>query len=69
MIAVPFGGRQRFIAVASPAYVEAHGCPASPEDLKRHRCIRQRLPSGELYRWEFERGDAAIAIEVDAIAG
>ncbi|MFW2344452.1 MAG: LysR family transcriptional regulator [Brevundimonas mediterranea] len=69
MIAVPFGGRQRFIAVASPAYVEAHGRPATPEDLNRHRCIRQRLPSGKLYRWEFERGDAAIAIEVDGALG
>lgn len=69
MIAVPFGGEQRFIAVASPAYVAAFGRPGSPEDLKRHRCIRQRLPSGKFYRWEFERGPAATEVEVDGALG
>ncbi|WP_240811599.1 LysR family transcriptional regulator [Brevundimonas sp. M20] len=69
MIAVPFGGAQRFIAVASPAYLAAHGRPATPDDLKHHRCIRQRLPSGKLYRWEFERGQTAAAVEVDGTLG
>ena len=64
MIAVPFGGDARFLAVASPAYLSRHGVPATPDDLRRHRCIRQRLPSGRPYRWEFARGSDEIAIEV-----
>lgn len=64
MVAVPFGGAIRFIAVASPDYVGAAGAPASPEDLHAHRCIRQRLPSGKRYRWEFSKGRHEVAIDV-----
>jgi DNA-binding transcriptional LysR family regulator len=64
MIAVPFGGDTRFIAVAAPAYVAEHGAPDTPRDLQAHRCIRQRLPSGKAYRWEFARDDQEVAIEV-----
>ncbi len=64
MIAVPFAGDVRFLAVASPTYLSRHGVPATPEDLRRHRCIRQLLPSGKPYRWEFARGSDEIAMEV-----
>ena len=64
MIAVPFGGDARFLAVASPAYLAEHGVPRIPDDLRRHRCIRQRLASGKPYRWEFARGLDEIAIDV-----
>jgi DNA-binding transcriptional LysR family regulator len=64
MIAIPFGGDVRFLAVASPAYLSRHGTPGTPDDLRRHRCIRQRLPSGKPYRWEFARGPNEIAMEV-----
>ena len=64
MIVVAFGGDVRFLAVASPSYLSRHGVPATPDDLERHRCIRQRLPSGRPYRWEFARGSDEIAIEV-----
>ncbi|WP_102958822.1 LysR family transcriptional regulator [Mangrovicella endophytica] len=64
MIAVPFGGAVRFVAVAAPAYLDRFGAPATPDDLRQHRCIRQRLPSGKLYRWEFERHGQEIAVDV-----
>jgi DNA-binding transcriptional LysR family regulator len=64
MIAVPFGGDLRFLAVASPSYLALHGEPETPDDLRRHRCIRQRLASGKLYRWEFARGSQEIAVDV-----
>lgn len=64
MIAVPFGGETRFLAVAAPAYLDAAGTPATPDELRRHRCIRQRLPSGKRYRWEFERDREEFAVEV-----
>ena len=63
MIAVPFGGDVRFLAVAAPVYLAQHGTPATPDDLRQHRCIRQRLPSGKSYRWEFARGSDEIAID------
>lgn len=64
MIAVPFGGDVRFLAVAAPSYLAAHGVPKTPHDLQGHRCIRQRLPSGKRYRWEFAKGSEELAIEV-----
>ena len=64
MVIVPFGGPVRFLAVASPHYLAQHGRPETPEDLKRHRCIPQRLPSGKPHRWEFEQGGSDIVVEV-----
>ena len=34
MIAIPIGPAQRFAVVASPAFIEARGCPDSPEALR-----------------------------------
>lgn len=67
MIAVPFGDDFRFLAVAAPSYVEVTGRPSAPDELRQHRCIRQRLPSGKLYRWEFEKHGQEIAIDVPGV--
>jgi len=64
MIAVRLGGDMRFVAVASHTYLAASSTPVHPDDLRHHRCIRQRLPSGKLYRWEFARHGQEIAIDV-----
>lgn len=63
MVIVPFGGDVRFLAVAAPAYLAEHGAPMTPEDLHGHCCIRQRLPSGKPYRWEFARNADEMAID------
>ncbi len=65
MIAVPIGPRQRSAVVASPAFVEKHGKPSTPQQLKDVPCIRFRFDSGRFYAWEFERGGVEIAVEVD----
>lgn len=69
MVAVRFGGAVRFLAVASPSYLaEARlgGSPPlrTPDDLKGHRCIRLRMPSGKLYRWEFEKHGQEMVVDV-----
>ncbi|WP_246587292.1 LysR family transcriptional regulator [Stakelama flava] len=64
MVAVPFGGAVRFIAVASPDYLADHGMPMVPDDLLRHRCIRHRLPSGKVHRWDFEKHGQEAVIDV-----
>jgi DNA-binding transcriptional LysR family regulator len=43
MIGVRFGKPLRWIAVASPAYIEQRGRPEHPTDLMAHRCIRIRM--------------------------
>lgn len=56
-------GEIRSLVVASPAYVAAHGAPASPKDLTRHACIldtNRRAPR----RWVFRRNGTETAVEV-----
>ena len=65
MVAIPLGGPQRFIVVASPAYVAAHGAPLHPRDMQQHRCIGIRFPSGVRYRWEFAKGAEKLEVDVD----
>ncbi|WP_441242259.1 LysR family transcriptional regulator [Tardiphaga sp. 768_D3_N2_1] len=67
MIAVRFGGEARFLPVASPAYLERRSAPRVPDDLKDHACIRLRLPSGKLYRWEFEKHGQELEIDVPGV--
>lgn len=55
MIAVRFGSDVRFIATASTDYLQGRLPVTTPDDLTHHTCIRQRLPSGKRYRWEFSR--------------
>lgn len=65
MIAVRFGPKVRFLAVASPTYLAQNPSPQTPEDLLRHTCIRHRMPSGKLYRWDFEKDGEEFSIEVE----
>jgi DNA-binding transcriptional LysR family regulator len=47
----------RFVAVATPEYLERHGRPAKPADLANHVCIQVRSPvTGQPIPWEFQRG-------------
>lgn len=64
MIAMPLASDFRYLCVASPTYLDRAGVPTTPDDLKRHSCVGHRLPSGKLYRWEFERGRAALTLDV-----
>lgn len=63
MITLPFADAVSFVCVASPAYLERFSEPGTPDELGRHRCIGHRVPSGKLYRWEFERAGQALTIE------
>jgi DNA-binding transcriptional LysR family regulator len=66
MISVPIGPDMRMAVVGTPSYFEAHGRPATPQDLTRHNCINLRLPTyGGLYAWEFEKDGQTIRVRVD----
>src|SRR3546814_2613670 len=54
------------VAVATPAYIAAHGMPQHPRDLVRHRCIRWRWPGHVTpYAWEFCENGTWFEVAVD----
>lgn len=64
MIAVSLRRKQRYALIGSPAYFEQFPKPRHPSDLLAHRCIRSRMPSGRIYRWEFARHGEAFELDV-----
>ncbi|WP_235035166.1 LysR family transcriptional regulator [Roseomonas sp. 18066] len=66
MIAIRLGPEERFLTMASPAYLAARGRPETPDALAGHDCIGHRMPSGKLYRWEFERHAQERIVTIDS---
>lgn len=64
MIAIPLSGPLRFVTVASPGYLAGRPTIAHPQDLMQHRCLRQRLPGGKRYHWEYQQGETQFALDV-----
>lgn len=64
MIAVPIGGDVRMLVVGSPAYFEDRDKPQVPADLVHHQCIRARMATGAIWRWEFEQRGEVVEIDV-----
>lgn len=66
MSAVRLTGDLRAAVVGSPAYFAMHPLPLLPQELTRHRCINRRYAAqGPLYRWEFERGERKLSVQVE----
>lgn len=63
MVAVPLGPPQRFVVVASPAYLAVHGRPETPRDLASHQCIRQRFANGGYLQWYFSKNGESLEID------
>lgn len=63
MIAVPLGGDQRYVAVASPDLIARVDAPQSPRDLLTRPCVRQRYLSGVVPHWEFERRGEVVRVD------
>lgn len=64
MVSVPCGPQLCFAVVGSPSYFQARPRPLAPSDLIAHNCVRMRLPSGALFRWEFEKRGEEVEVDV-----
>lgn len=65
MVAIPFGPKTtRLVVVGSPGYLARHTAPKKPADLERHNCIRRRMGSGAVYRWELEKRGRPMVVDV-----
>lgn len=55
--------RARRVVCASPGYIERHGLPQAPEDLRDHNCIVYRARNYDNV-WRLTKGDRTIPIVV-----
>jgi DNA-binding transcriptional LysR family regulator len=56
---------QELIACAAPSYLDRHGAPKRPEDLKAHRCLQYAyMSSGN--EWRFQKDGKIHAVRVAA---
>lgn len=65
MVAVRVSPDHRPAIVGAPAYFADHPKPSSPHDLLQHRCVNYRHGSGEVYRWELDKGNQSLAVAVN----
>jgi DNA-binding transcriptional LysR family regulator len=63
MIGIPVLRTIRSVVVGAPAYFVGRKRPVAPADLMRHQCIRARMGTGKLYRWEFEKRGQVVLID------
>jgi DNA-binding transcriptional LysR family regulator len=52
MVAVPLTGPQRWVMVASPAYLKRCGMPKRLDQLAEHTCLQLLLGDNSSYRWD-----------------
>jgi DNA-binding transcriptional LysR family regulator len=60
MIAMRVMGEARFVVVAAPGYLARHPRPKTPRDLRQHDCIRNRLPNGAMFGWDFAKNGRVV---------
>ena len=57
--------KTRVLTCASPTYVERHGAPAHPQELRERECILMRDPAtGKAYDWDFLNGKDHLSVKV-----
>jgi DNA-binding transcriptional LysR family regulator len=65
MIALRVMEAPKFLVVGSPAYLAHRAAPKTPYELKQHDCIRNRLPNGSIFGWQFEKSRKSFQLNVD----
>lgn len=63
-VAVRLVGPLSFAVVGAPAYLDVHGRPKSPYDLKAHNCIRIVHDRKVQSHWSFLDGQRTISVPV-----
>ncbi|MBY5991773.1 LysR family transcriptional regulator [Ferrimonas balearica] len=64
LVALPVAPHNRRVLVASPQYLERHGVPDHPEQLKEHNCLSFMLSEHRHQRWRFERSGETLEVDV-----
>lgn len=66
----PGPGTQRLgeiacIVCAAPSYLDAHGTPERPSDLRDHACLQLRAPGIPAIEWRFDGPDGIERVQFD----
>jgi DNA-binding transcriptional LysR family regulator len=62
MLALPVHLTNRRVLCASPAYLQAHGTPATPQALAQHSCLCFMLGEEVYDRWKFWRDGEELTV-------
>lgn len=52
------------VLCAAPRYIERHGRPQKPEDLRSHNCLLLRFPGATEFRWTLDTPDGLVTVPV-----
>jgi DNA-binding transcriptional LysR family regulator len=65
IIAIPVG-RVRRVVCASEKYLRTHGVPQTPDDIRRHVCVRHLglVPRNE---WQFRTGERDVSVPINSV--
>ncbi|MEQ4283330.1 LysR family transcriptional regulator [Pseudomonas syringae] len=63
-IAMPLAQNHRWLCV-SPAYIEQHGVPSTPEQLAGHRCICIRENDEDVTLWHLSKGQTKKTLRIE----
>jgi len=67
MVTAPLTRAHRWVAAASPGYLQRCGRPHTLEDLAQHNCLQLLLGDNSSYKWEFGRGKHQQRIRVPGL--
>jgi len=59
-------GQVRRVVCATPQYLRRYGVPRTPEDLRKHRCIRH-VGTSPRNEWQFQMGRRRVAIPITCL--
>ncbi|MGZ2745224.1 LysR family transcriptional regulator [Burkholderia stagnalis] len=70
LVAQSLAPSNRRTLCAAPSYLERHGTPSTPEDLRKHNCLRYVWGEHVHERWSFHlpRGVQTIAVSGDRVS-
>lgn len=65
MVATWLTPPDRYVVVASPAFLRKHGRPSVPEDVRRFPCIGYRRSPEPIEPWRFSVAKKPVALDVE----
>lgn len=48
------------VICATPQYIQEHGAPMTPHELRNHKCLLLRFPGSQQYQWKLTAPDGEV---------